>query len=112
MRTIDLTNASGNDLSNIITDSSKFKIFIKSKPYNKYGAYYAFESHTICNTDNLYTKLANNESLKNSYCLYFNYDKEDYEKTLYDMPDYITPDDIESIQITELPLNYIEYYNT
>lgn len=107
MKSIDLTNSHGIDM-NFISDKYKYKIFIKSILYNSNGAYYPLESCFIELNDKLYNSLNNENKLKDSYAYYYNNIKPDVEKK--DKPKLITIDDIEKINIYELPSDYIPYY--
>jgi hypothetical protein len=106
---IDLTNSNGNELKDNMISENKFNIFIKSIPYNSRGAYHPFESGPIKNDDRLYNSLINSTNLKDSYVNYYNNIKAATEKR-GDMPQTITINDIESITLTILPLNYVPYY--
>lgn len=106
----DFTSKMGTAIKDFITDKFKYKIFIKSVPYNKKGAYAAMESGYICIEDDLYNELTQNAPIKELYVSYYNNMKPHNHKTLPNMPKNITIDQIESISIAELPLDYVQYW--
>ena len=113
---IEFTRHYASDLKAYLEDNYKYKIFIKSIPYNQRGAYYPFESTFISIGDQLYDALTAdctdgpNSTLKKLYVNYYNYTKPDNEKTIFGMPSKITISDIESIQVYTLPYDHVPYY--
>lgn len=108
VKTVDLTNSTGYDLANAMSsDSVKYKIFVKSIPYNKRGAYWPFDNIYISKNDELYDALTKNGTVKDNYVSYYNTIKEHIDKQ---MPHRLSSDHIESILLYILPTTYTEYY--
>jgi hypothetical protein len=106
----DFANNSCSDILQLVK-SGKCQIIVKSIPYNKNGAYWPLECGYLSVDDKLYNCMANsiNESLKNVYVDYYNTHKITIEKQLYAMPDTITADKIDSINIYQLSANSYHY---
>ncbi len=110
MQSIDITNCSGYELSKYMNKNNKFKLVIKSFPYNDNGAYYPFETGYITKESKLYETLVNNSNIKNLYIDYYNNVKDKKEKDIYNMPLIISVDQIANIRLDILPSNYVDYY--
>jgi len=108
--TKDFTELNAADLFRFI-QGDKYKLLIKSRKYNATGAYWPFENSYLPD-DVLYKALTSDQSLslKKLYVPYYNNQKKEIEKKLYNMPSTITEDDIESITVYALPLTYADYY--
>jgi hypothetical protein len=106
----DFSNNLCSDILQLV-NIGKCQIIVKSIPYNKNGAYWPLECAYLSVDDKLYNCMANsmNEPLKNVYVDYYNSYKSSVEKTLYDMPEMITVDKIDSIYIYQLPANSYHY---
>lgn len=106
----DYTNNLCSDILQLVK-IGKCQIIVKSIPYNKNGAYWPLECAYLSVGDKLYNCIANSmkESLKNVYVEYYNTHKKTIEKQLYDMPEMITVDKIDSIHIYQLPANSYNY---
>lgn len=107
----DFTNNLCSDILQLVK-IGKCQIIVKSIPYNKNGAYWPLECAYLSVDDKLYDCILNeskDESLKNVYVDYYNTYKKTFEKQLYDMPEMITVDKIDSIYIYQLPANSYHY---
>lgn len=112
VKTIDLTYSLGCDLRASIKDDNKYKLIVKSTPYNTNGAYWAFENCYIHTGDKLYDTLTHDTSttLKDAYVTYYNNVKNDSEKKPQSMPEQISCKDVNYMCIYVLPANYSNYY--
>jgi len=106
---VDFTQKTGSELKDYITPQHKFKIIIKSIPYNSRGAYWAFENTYINIGKDIYNKLTKPGKVIDLYVHYYNFVKLNNEKDS-NAPGNITPEMIDCIRIDRLPLNYVEYY--
>lgn len=107
---MDFTHQTGRDIIEYIQENYKYKIIIKSKPYNFNGAYWPLENTYIYPGDNIYISLTKDTPIKTQYVDYYNNMKADCEKKTFNMPVAITEDNIDSICIYKLSPNYSEYY--
>ena len=109
--TIYLTNSSGAELASYIGTNGKYKLFVKSLPYNQNGAYHPLQSGYITLGDSLYNHLNKNDTIKKLFVDYYNNVKDSSEKKILNMPSKISVEDIETIVLYILPKNHVEYYN-
>jgi hypothetical protein len=105
VKTIDLTNSLGTELTKYIDTTNKFNLFVKSVPYNQNGAYYPLYLGSISIDCCLYNHLNKNDLIKNLFVNYYNND----DNIKNSMPK-ISVIDIESIELYILPKNYTPYY--
>lgn len=108
--TIDIAQKLGTEVIAYITSEHKYKIFVKSKPYNARGAYWPLQSSFISETDALYNALNQEGIVIDLYVDYYNNIKNDCEKMANDMPQVIDRSDIHNIYMYILPSSYTPYF--
>lgn len=104
------TYKTGLDLKAFITPDHKFKIVVKSKEYNKNGAYWPLETSYVEIGSEIYNELTKNDDLVRLFVKYYNEVKLNYHKHVFNMPNEITEDLIDSIVVHKVPLSYQEYF--
>lgn len=107
-----IMNFNGLYLSNFMIDGYKYNICAVSKPYNKRGAYHRLENNDIHKNNELYNLLSDNsKTIAESFVKYYNEDISITDKTTYGIPVSITENDIESICVTRIYIDYTELWN-